>query len=101
METRGSYSMSTLVGASAALVVAVGLLALLVPTFYASRVTELKAERGWNSIPLETVQAKSAQAARLKSYAWINREKGVVALPIECAMELVAAESASSGGVKR
>ena len=101
MKTRGSYSMSTLIGASAVFVVAASLLALLVPAFYASLVTELKAERGWSATPAETVQTKTAQAARLKSYAWINREKGVVALPIERAMELVATESAGGGGVKR
>ncbi len=101
MKTRGSYSMTTVIGAASAFIVTVGLLALLVPTFYAGRVAELKAERGWSATPAETVQTKTAQAARLKSYAWLNREKGVVSLPIERAMELLAAESANSGGVKR
>lgn len=99
MQARKSFSWSTLIAAGAGVLVAGGLIALLVPAWYAQRVAALKAERGWSATPAETLQIKSAQAARLADYAWIDREKGVVALPIERAMELLAAESAAAPGV--
>ncbi|MBI5433417.1 MAG: hypothetical protein HZA52_11365 [Planctomycetes bacterium] len=98
MEARTSSSLSSILGGTAIFVGAAGLLALLVPAFYEKRVAELKAERGWAATPLETNQTKSAQASRLKSYGWIDRTNGVVALPIERAMELVVAESAGVNG---
>lgn len=100
MEAKRS-SLATFLGGAAVFVGAAGVIGFLVPAFYAERVNELKAERGWTSTPVETVQTKSAQASRLKSYAWIDRSKGVVAVPIERAMELVIAEHGGSSGEAR
>lgn len=44
---------------------------------------------------LASVQAE--QLAELQGYRWIDRNKGVVGIPIERAMELVAAEAAPPG----
>jgi hypothetical protein len=102
MEARDSYAPSTLIGGAVVLVVACALVALLVPSLYARRVEELRVERGWSAVPPETSQTKASQAARLAEYAWIDRDRGVVALPIERAMELVVAEAAAlAGGGKR
>lgn len=83
-----SLSLPTLLGAAAVLVVVAGAIALLAPVFFRSKVTELRAERGWTSTPIETQQLRAAQADRIAHYAWIDRTRGVVALPIERAMEL-------------
>lgn len=96
MQAPRAPSLSTFLGGAAVFVGLAGLVALLVPTFYARRVAQLKAERGWTSTPAETREAQAAQAARLGSYGWIDRQKGVVALPIERAMELVVTEAAGS-----
>lgn len=83
-----TLSLPTLLGAAAVLVVAAGAIALLAPVFFRAQVTELRAERGWTSTPLETQQQRAAQADRLAHYAWIDRAHGVIALPIERAMAL-------------
>ena len=98
MESRNSFSISGLLGGAVVICVAAGTIALLVPAFHAQRVAALKVERGWSAIPAETLQTKAAQAARLQAYGWIDREKGVVALPVERAMELVVGESSTAGG---
>jgi hypothetical protein len=98
MAERDTLPLSTLLGSAAALVAGAGLVALLVPTLYRVQEETLRAERGWTSTPLETQQLKSAQRERLAHYAWIDRQQGVVGLPIERAMELVREELAHAGG---
>jgi hypothetical protein len=44
----------------------------------------------------ERVEHEAAQAEWLEGYRWIDREAGVVGLPIERAMELVAQERGGS-----
>ena len=78
------------------MLVGVGLIALLVPAYFAKRVSDLRAERGWSATPPETIQARAAQAERLASYAWVDREKGVVRVPIERAIELVLRDASSA-----
>ncbi|MBK8177683.1 MAG: hypothetical protein IPK67_02000 [Planctomycetes bacterium] len=95
MQPRDPYAPPTLIAGAVVLVAASALVLLLVPALQARRVEELKAQRGWTSTPAETTQTKASQAARIASYAWIDREKGVVAIPIERAMELVAGEAAA------
>ena len=98
MAERDTLPVSTLLGSLAALVAGAALLALLVPTWYRTQESALRAERGWASTPAETKQVKSSQAERLAHYAWIDKQKGVVALPIERAMELAREELAKSQG---
>jgi hypothetical protein len=88
MQERTAITTWTLIGALLVLLAGAGLVALLVPALYQGRVAELRAERGWTSTPEATRQARAAQAARLQGYAWVDREKGVVAVPIGRAMEL-------------
>jgi len=102
MAERDTLPVSTLLGSLAALVAGAALLALLVPTWYRTQESALRAERGWASTPAETKQVKSSQAERLAHYAWIDKQKGVVALPIERAMELSREElSKAQGGQGR
>lgn len=98
MAERDTLPVSTLLGSLAALVACAGLVALLVPTWYRVQESALRAERGWTSTPAETRQVKSSQADRLAHYAWIDKQKGVVALPIERAMELAREELAKAQG---
>jgi hypothetical protein len=44
---------------------------------------------------------RAAEEARIHSYAWIDPDKGIVQLPIERAMELVAKEGLPSREAKR
>lgn len=97
MATREPLSLSTVLGSAAALVAAAGLVALLVPTFYRVQEDSLRAERGWTSTPADTLQTKKSQADRIAHYAWIDKQKGVVALPIERAMALER-EALAKGG---
>lgn len=83
-----SMSFSTLLGAGVVFVVATAAVALLAPVFFRARVSELRAERGWSATPAETQQMRASQRDRLAHYAWIDRAKGVVALPIDRAMAL-------------
>jgi hypothetical protein len=102
MAERDTLPLPTLLGSAAALVAAAGLVALLVPTFYRAGEATLRAERGWTSTPAETREVQSAQAQRIAHYAWIDKQKGVVALPIERAMELAREElSRQTGGSGR
>jgi hypothetical protein len=58
---------------------------------------KLTADLGWRATPaarrayLDELRAK--QEKQLASYAWIDRDKGVVQLPIDRAMELVVRDS--------
>jgi hypothetical protein len=52
--------------------------------------------------PIQSLaEFRAAEEARIHSYAWIDPEKGVVQLPIERAMELVAKEGLPSREAKR
>ncbi len=84
----------TLPGALAATVALTALVVLVGVRTYRARAAEKEAERGWTSIPAESLSTRAAQADRLKHYAWIDRQNGVVGLPIERAMTLVVEENA-------
>jgi hypothetical protein len=45
-------------------------------------------------MPEELAQARADQIGLLHSYRWIDEKQGVVGIPIERAMELIAAEQA-------
>ncbi len=47
--------------------------------------------------PEELAAARADQEQQLSGYRWVDRERGVVAIPIERAMELVARELPSRG----
>lgn len=98
MSTRDPYSPPALIAGAVVFVVIAAACLLLVPALESRRSAELRAERGWTSTPAETTGAKASQAARIAEYGWIDREKGVVAIPIERAMQLVAEEAAGGGG---
>jgi hypothetical protein len=83
-----SMSLPALLGAGAVLVVVTVAIALLAPVFFRTRAADLRAERGWTATPEETRQLRASQQDRIAHYAWIDKAKGVVALPIERAMEL-------------
>ncbi len=50
------------------------------------------------SEPLEPRALAEQETRRLGEYRWVDRERGIVAIPIERAMELVAAEAAPAAG---
>lgn len=96
METRAPLSLASLIGTGVAIACGAGVVAWLAPVLYRWRAQELRAERGWTATPQDTRQTKLAQTRKLEGYAWIDRQKGVVSIPIERAMELVAADSGAS-----
>ncbi len=50
----------------------------------------------WDSgMPTQMEQSRTQQLEQLNAYRWIDEPKGVVAVPIERAMELVVEEAAS------
>jgi hypothetical protein len=91
-EERDPRSATTLiVGAVAVILLAVAIVLLQV-LFY--RTSE--AER-WRKVvsqqPEELRQVQAEQLDRLNSYRWIDEQNGVVAIPIDRAMELVVKEA--------
>lgn len=92
MAERETLPLSTLLGTTAVIVAVTAALAYLIPAAYRAHEDELRAERGWSSTPADTRQTRASQADRLAHYAWIDKPKGVVALPIERAMELTVQE---------
>lgn len=94
MAERETLPLSRLLGTTAVIVALAAALAYVVPALYRAHEEQLRAERGWSSTPADTRQMRSSQADRLAHYAWIDKQKGVVALPIERAMELTVQELA-------
>lgn len=62
--------------------------------FYVEREQEY-VKKQYGSPPQLLVSARAEAQANLKEYAWIDREQGVVAIPIDRAMELVTREEAA------
>lgn len=98
MESRAPISAASLLATGVAIACGIGLVAWLAPVLYRWRANELRDERGWTSIPQDTRQTKLAQQAQLARYAWLDRTKGVVSLPIERAMSLCASEMSGAHG---
>ncbi|NNE09467.1 MAG: hypothetical protein HKN20_12975 [Gemmatimonadetes bacterium] len=48
--------------------------------------------------PEELTQLRSKQLAELNSYRWVSETEGVVGIPIDRAMELVAREAGATAG---
>lgn len=76
-----------LVGAVLTFVLILGLEAL----YFSKERRELRIKAG--GIPAELVEVRREQEHKLEGYRWVNRENGIVAIPIERAMELVVKES--------
>ena len=52
----------------------------------------------WSDPPADLARLRAEEDARLHGYALVDPARGVVRIPIERAMELVAAEERSAGG---
>lgn len=70
---------------------------LLVMVLYQQVSTRLVYDRQISQAPAELSEAIANQEARLAEYRWVDQPKGVVAIPIERAMELVVSELSSPG----
>lgn len=101
MKTRETISISSILAGLVALASAAVIVGLLAPVVFERAVAGLRAERGWTSTPQATRDARAAQAARLVQYAWVDRAQGVVAVPIERAMQLVVDETAAAKAGER
>jgi len=83
------------VGAILLFVIIVGLQAL----FY--RMEEGERSRKVYEQPYEALQQLDAdQLSSLSSYGWVDQQRGIAHIPIERAMELVAAEARSPQGLR-
>lgn len=84
--------------------VTVLLVVLLVGTVYAlqgyfGRVQkEEEAEKIFTQTSEELARVRSDQMQRISRTEWVDRDAGIVAIPVDRAMELVAAELARTGG---
>lgn len=87
-----TLSPSVLLGTCLVVCGIAALIALLAPVLFRHAASDLRVERGWTATPVDTRQTRAAQAERLAHYAWLDREHGVVALPVERAMELTLRE---------
>lgn len=63
--------------------------------FYRAERAEVE-RKTYSEAPEELSRVRAEQLEALNSYRWIDRESGVVSIPIERAMELVAREAAAS-----
>ena len=61
--------------------------------------SEEEAEKVVNRSSEELAQVRAEQEQLISEYQWRDQEAGVVAIPVERAMDLVAAELTKSGGV--
>jgi hypothetical protein len=64
---------------------------LLQAIFYQYQAQQ-RLESGASQSPLELTNLVQNQQARLAEYRWVDQKKGVVAIPIDRAMELVVAD---------
>jgi hypothetical protein len=79
-----------LVGFLASIIVVI-IVVLLQVIYYHAVAVQVK-EKDVDSPLVELQRAASAQQARLLQYHWIDQSKGVVAIPIDRAMEIVVRE---------
>lgn len=98
MKDHDTISLATVLGGIAVIGAVAAVVALVAPLAYHREADRLRADRGWTSTPQATRDVQASQAARIAHYAWIDKQRGVVAVPIERAMELVAAEHARANG---
>lgn len=92
MAEHGTSPLPRLLGTTAVIVAVAAALCCVIPALYRAHEDDVRAERGWSSTPVETRQTRASQAERLAHYAWIDKQKGIVALPIERAMQLTLQE---------
>ena len=83
-----------IVGTIGALIVLISVMLLQV-LFYRTSDNEAVRKAGGRSEEVRRLQDE--QRARLESYHWVDRERGVVAIPIDRAMELLLSEQGGGG----
>jgi hypothetical protein len=89
---------SAVVGIISAILLFV-IIVVLQAFFYRAEQQEM--ERKVYTKPYEALQRLDAQQLeQINSYGWVNEAEGTVRIPIERAMELVAAERGGAGGTE-
>ncbi|MBL8862940.1 MAG: hypothetical protein JNK02_13160 [Planctomycetes bacterium] len=101
MDPRTTLSSANLLAVVVVTGAALAAVALLGPVAFEVASDDLARARGHGATPPATLEARAAQAARLAGYAWVDRAQGVVALPIERAMELTVDELAREARAAR
>jgi hypothetical protein len=81
-------AMTVVLGAILLFVIVVGLQAL----FYQTRDDEVAA-KSYAQPPQELAQVRSEQLERIRGYHWVDQPHGVVAIPIDRAMDLIVEEA--------
>ena len=89
-------SSTTLIVGAVGIVLLVVVVILLEVLFYDTAETEYQ-RKVVAEPPQQLRLLQAEQRERLNSYHWVDRENGVVAIPIERAMELVVRESGAAG----
>jgi len=84
---------------SAAFVVVLVAAVVALQAHYENKVKEFSLEKTTDRSPRELLENRAAQQAMIDRYEWVDREAGVVAIPVDRAMDLVASELAGGDGV--
>jgi hypothetical protein len=84
--------------AGAISVILLVVIVLCIETLYRVTVEREEQRKLIEREPVERLRIEAEQHARLAEYRWVDRERGIVAIPIERAIDLVLAESA--GGAR-
>lgn len=93
MEEKSQGNAWTLLSGAIAAVALAALVALFAVRVFRAYAAEERVARGFGGASAEAAATRATQADRLTRYAWIDRQKGVVSIPIERAMTLVALEA--------
>lgn len=69
--------------------IAIFVVIVFLQVLFLSTDQELKQDAVLKQQPAEYSQLKAEQLGRLHSYAWVDKKKGIVQVPIDVAMDLV------------
>ena len=88
----GELDLTAIIGWGVIAVVLFFVLVTAIQAFFYRYERAYLAERVYAEAPVEPRRIRDEQLERISGYRWVDRENGVVAIPIDRAMELVVEE---------
>ncbi len=88
----GDLDLTAIIGWGLIAVVLFFVLVTAVQAFFYRYERAYLAERVYAEAPVEPRRIRDEQLERISGYRWVDQEHGIVAIPIDRAMELVAQE---------
>lgn len=92
-------SSTVVIGVIGALVLFLIVVALQAVYYRAERAESL--DKVYRAVPEELTRVRNEQMGRLHTPRWVDRAQGVVAIPVEDAMDLVVEEAARARAAER